>query len=83
MLNGGHSSGLHPSVQAHPQADHYCSCQISEEVLVLSLLTTLIRDVPKEEHLLKLKNRLFGVELVAVDRSDLMECWASESTDSQ
>ena len=38
------------------------------------------KGVPKEELLLKLKNRLCGVEMVAVGRSDLTECRASEST---
>ena len=39
------------------------------------------RDVPKEKRLLKLKNHSREVELIAVYKSDLMECMASGSTD--
>lgn len=47
------------------------------------LVSQVDRVIPKEERLLKLKNRSFEVELVTVDRRDLMVCRALGSTDIQ
>lgn len=46
------------------------------------LVNQVGREVPKEDHLSKLKNCSCGMELVTVDRNDLMECRVLESTDS-